>query len=51
MRYQSFVSGRSLTDAQATSPKLPGLLAREFEELLPLVRWINGALGLSIVSR
>jgi len=51
LRYQSFVSGRSLTDAQVTSPKLPGLLAREFEEMLPLVRWINGALGLAVAGR
>jgi uncharacterized protein (TIGR02453 family) len=47
LRYQSFVSGRSLSDAQVTSPKLSGLVAREFEQMLPLVRWINGALGLS----
>ncbi len=46
LRYQSFVSGRSLTDAQVTNAKLPSLLAREFEALLPLVRWLNGALGL-----
>lgn len=45
LRYQSFTSGRSLTDAQVTSAKLPDLLAREFEQLLPLVRWLNGALG------
>jgi uncharacterized protein (DUF2461 family) len=47
LRYQSFTSGRGLTDAQVTSAKLPGLLAREFEALLPLVRWANGALGLA----
>jgi uncharacterized protein (TIGR02453 family) len=51
LRYQSFVSGRSLTDAQVTSSKLPALLARDFEEMLPLVRWINGALGLPLSSR
>jgi len=46
LRYQSFVSGRPITDTQVTSKQLPALLAREFEALLPLVRWINGALGL-----
>ena len=51
LRYESFVTGRSLTDAQVTSAKLPGLLVRDFEEMLPLVRWINGALGLAIVQR
>jgi uncharacterized protein (TIGR02453 family) len=50
LRYQSFVSGREVTDAQVTSKALPALLAREFESLLPLVRWINGALGLSGLS-
>ena len=25
---------------------LPSLLAREYEALLPLVRWINGSFGL-----
>ena len=45
LRYQSFTSGRLLKDADVTGPKLPALLAREFEALLPLVRWLNGALG------
>jgi uncharacterized protein (TIGR02453 family) len=51
LRYQSFVSGRSLTDAQVTGATLPSLLAREFEGLLPLVRWINGSLGLPMSVR
>jgi uncharacterized protein (TIGR02453 family) len=45
LRFQSFTSGRTLTDAQVTSPSLASLLAREYEALLPLVRWLNGALG------
>jgi uncharacterized protein (TIGR02453 family) len=45
LRYQSFTSGRRLTDAQATSSALPRLLERDFEALLPLVRWINRAVG------
>jgi uncharacterized protein (TIGR02453 family) len=45
LKYQSFTSGRALTDAEVTSPKLAPLLAREFEALLPLVRWVNSALG------
>ena len=51
LRYQSFVSGRSLTDAQVTGAKLPGLLVREYEALLPLVRWVNGAFGLKNTTR
>jgi len=45
LRYQSFTSGRLLKDVEVTGPKLPALLAREFAALLPLVRWLNRALG------
>jgi hypothetical protein len=51
LRYQSFTSGRTLTDAQVTSTSLAGFLAREYEALLPLVRWLNGSLGLKPASR
>jgi uncharacterized protein (TIGR02453 family) len=50
LRFQSFTSGRTLTDAQVTSPSLASLLAREYEALLPLVRWLNGALGFKPAS-
>jgi uncharacterized protein (TIGR02453 family) len=46
LKYQSFVMGRELTDAQAVSARLPALLEADFTLLVPLVRWINGALGL-----
>ena len=45
LRFQSFTCGRALTDAQVTDPKLAAVLAREFQGMLPLVRWLNGALG------
>jgi uncharacterized protein (TIGR02453 family) len=45
LRYQSFTSGRLLKDGEVTDPRLPALLAREFQALLPLVRWLNSALG------
>jgi len=51
LRFQSFTSGRTLTDAQVTSASLASLLAREYEALLPLVRWLNGALGFRQASR
>ena len=51
LRFQSFTSGRTLTDAQVTSGKLPALLAREYEALLPLVRWLNSAAGYPAGSR
>lgn len=45
LKLQSFTSGRLLKDADVVGPRLPDLLAREFKALLPLVRWLNGALG------
>ncbi|HUQ79938.1 MAG TPA: DUF2461 domain-containing protein [Gemmatimonadaceae bacterium] len=45
LRYQSFTSGRMLKDADVTSSNLPTLLARDFAGLVPLVRWLNSALG------
>jgi len=51
LRFQSFTSGRTLTDVQVTSASLASLLAREYEALLPLVRWLNGSLGFKPASR
>jgi hypothetical protein len=34
-----------------TAPRLPDLLAADFALMLPLVRWINGALGLRSAAR
>ncbi len=45
LRFQSFTAGRLIPDAQVSSAKLPALLEKEFTGLLPLVRWLNGALG------
>jgi len=45
LRYQSFTTGRGLTDAQVTSARLNALVAKEFEAMLPLVRWLNKSLG------
>jgi len=50
LRYQSFTTGRALTDKQVTSPSLASFLAREYEALLPLVRWLNDALGFKQAS-
>jgi uncharacterized protein (DUF2461 family) len=46
LRFQSFTSGRLLSDAEVTDTGLPALLAKDFQALLPLVRWLNSALGL-----
>lgn len=45
LRYQSFTTGRTMKDTEVVGPKLPAMLAKEFEALLPLVRWLNDALG------
>ena len=37
---------RTLTDAEATSTRLGTTLAGDFARLTPLVRWLNGVLGL-----
>ena len=45
LRYQSFTNGRLLKDSEVAGAGLPALLAKDFQGLLPLVRWLNGALG------
>ncbi len=45
LRFNSFTASRPLTDADVTSPKLVGTLMKDYALLLPLVRWLNGALG------
>lgn len=51
LKYQSFTTGRMLEDDAVVGPKLPALLAREFEALLPLVRWLNAVLGFALTPR
>jgi uncharacterized protein (TIGR02453 family) len=45
LRYRSFTASRMLTEREVQSPRLPAILARDFAALVPLVRWINTALG------
>ena len=47
LRFNSFTASRTISDADATSPKLVDLLMKDYAVLLPLVRWLNGALGFS----
>ena len=47
LRYQSFTIGRELSDKQVLGARLPALLEDDFTLMLPLVRWLNRALGLS----
>jgi len=51
LRHQSFTVGRALTERELFSPRLPDLLAREYGRILPLVRWLNGTLGLRTLAR
>lgn len=51
LRHRSFTVGRELTDDELFSARLPDVLARDFTRILPLVRWLNGALGLRALAR
>ena len=51
LRHQSFTVGRALTPRELLSPRLPDLLARDYARILPLVRWLNAALGLRTLAR
>jgi uncharacterized protein (TIGR02453 family) len=51
LRHQSFTMGRRVGDADLFGARLPEVLAREFERLVPLVRWLNGAMGLRTLAR
>jgi len=51
LKYQSFTAGRVLSNAEAGSRKLERVLEKDFERLLPLVRWLNEALGLKAAKR
>jgi len=46
LRFESFTVGRPLTDAQVTSARLTSTLETDYVAILPLVRWLNGTLGL-----
>jgi len=45
LRYQSFTASRPLTRRELLSPRLPDILIRNYRALLPLVRWLNRAIG------
>ncbi|MCU0616870.1 MAG: DUF2461 domain-containing protein [Gemmatimonadaceae bacterium] len=46
LRYQSFTAGRALEESVIGSRRLIDTLLKDFEVLLPLVRWINRVSGL-----
>ncbi len=51
LRYQSFTLGRPLSDAEVTGPRLTSTLVTDYTTILPLVRWLNSALGLEPLRR
>ena len=51
LRHRSYTLGRELPSSDLQSARLPDVLARDFQRLAPLVRWINGALGLRTLAR
>ncbi len=51
LRYRSFTLGRAFTDAQAAGLRLPALLESDFALMVPLVRFLNLALGLRPAER
>lgn len=51
LRYCSFTVSASLTDAHVTSARLCDLVERDFTLMLPLVRWLNSALGYPPAAR
>jgi uncharacterized protein (TIGR02453 family) len=51
LRYKSFTAYRGLTEREIESPRLPATLERDFAALVPLVRWLNGAIGYRAAER
>ena len=45
LKLQSFTARATIEPRVVTSPRLVDCLCHDFELLLPLVRWLNGALG------
>ena len=51
LRYKSFTASRMLTEREVTSPRLAATIERDFLALVPLVRWLNGAIGYRVWER
>jgi uncharacterized protein (TIGR02453 family) len=46
LRYKSFTAGRTLRDTEVGTRKLLTTLRTDIAAMLPLIRWMNGAIGL-----
>lgn len=47
LRRRTFFAGHSLSDQEVTSPRFIGIIEQVFHDLVPMMRFINEALGLS----
>jgi uncharacterized protein (TIGR02453 family) len=45
LKYRSFTVWRQLSETDVLNPRLPATLERDFTAMVPLVRWLNGAIG------
>ena len=50
LRYKSFTSSIVISDTQVRSPRLVDMVAKRYEAMVPLVRWLNTALGFPPIS-
>jgi uncharacterized protein (TIGR02453 family) len=51
LRYRSFTATRMMPQHEVESRRLPAILARDFAALIPLVRWLNSAIGYRPLDR
>lgn len=51
LRYRSFTATRMMTEREIESPRLPDILGRDFATMVPLVRWLNAAIGYRPLER
>lgn len=51
LRYQSFTVSRPIETAALGSRKLVDTLAKDFEGMLPLIRWLNASVGFKPATR
>jgi uncharacterized protein (DUF2461 family) len=51
LRYVSFTVSAPLTDKEVLDPSLGGRIEKDFRLILPMVRWLNSALGYAPAER
>jgi uncharacterized protein (TIGR02453 family) len=51
LRYQSFTVHAMLSDSEVLDRRVVDCIERDFKTMLPLVRWLNGALGFRPAER